>query len=376
MDILYKKRLEGEEKAYIENYKLRTNNNYEAINNNTALLLGKDFGENNIKLVYPGDKSGGLYRNEPQIPLLEFDNNNNVIFPNDIDVAQINTDNIQTYNNNELQLYKYVNIRDLTTSIHEMINCNLHIESDNGACLYLESDKDNVTESDVPHIVATQDDKGYGFSIIGNGSPNYVRFITGQNNNNTNGKFTFESAQLSANNPPMVPNFTGNIEIMTLEHNKVDLQQELRIQSANMPTTDDTNLMVWRSSNGRCAAVPRYENDYFVLEAATSTTTSSTFVDYLNDSITVANNGIYEITFSTDLRNTNGTNSAYCNFAFGALFSQELEVRNSTFAQAVSKTIILTLTSATSYAVRVQYRVSAGIAEIESAAVIVRRLSY
>lgn len=86
-------------------------------------------------------------------------------------------------------------------------NCDIHVQKDEYACIYLESDQDNFKESDVPVFLSTADGGVYGYEISMDGSGNQVTFTSGSKLNTTLGNFNFYSAQLTDPGAPDLPEF-------------------------------------------------------------------------------------------------------------------------------------------------------------------------
>lgn len=96
-------------------------------------------------------------------------------------------------------------------------NCDLHIQKNAGACIYVEADQNNgIGESQVPVFLSTSDGGGFGYNISMDGAGNQVTFTSGNAGNTTSGNFNFYSAQLVDPGTPNMPDFDTSTRIHTM----------------------------------------------------------------------------------------------------------------------------------------------------------------
>lgn len=111
----------------------------------------------------------------------------------------------------------------------------LHLQSDGDTCIYLQADRDNVTETDNPLLLATQDGGLQGMQI-GLTTDNELRFIQGAQADAINGFFEFWTQQMT-DNGDAPPSFSGGSRLMRLDNDEITSDRNL-----NLNTNDILNV--------------------------------------------------------------------------------------------------------------------------------------
>lgn len=203
-----------------------------------------------IELYYDNDSGfSGLRLNKNGIvfDLLTANNNTGeVIIP--IELNEIKTNILSPLDFDYIQITGDMDVIDKQIKITDDESApdrdtNLHITSNGSVSIYLEADRDNITESDVPFIVGTSDGGVSGFLITHGGSPNSLNFINGNTSANTNGDIRFYTGLLQNNASPSLPTFTSLDILFQIRNANLLCGRNLNLNNNSINNVEDIELM-------------------------------------------------------------------------------------------------------------------------------------
>lgn len=234
----------------------------------SKLIVGSDNQRNNLTLKYPGRLGGGgLYVNNPETPILEVDTNLNVlihgIIVEDIKFEDVETNILRTKDTGQVVHESYSIFEEAAKVVDKVLisedittnpsdnDAQIHISSIGSTRIFLESDTDNITETDLGFLYFSED-AGQTTHIIRGGNNEFL-YQTGTTAGPTGHRF--QTGAVSGQPKGSLPVYasttdlffmgsTGNISYNDLDMLGNDILNVATIsgQGGNLTINTDINL--------------------------------------------------------------------------------------------------------------------------------------
>lgn len=243
-------------------------------------------------------------------------------------------------------------------------NC-LHLQSNDDVCAYFQADRNNITETDNPFIVATQDGGIIGM-MIGLTATNDLIFIQGQDGDGTTGSFEFWTQEMT-DNGDAPPTFAAGARLLRIDNTNITASRDL-----DMDGNDILNI-----GNLFPPQIYSAENNVRV-----ASYTGSTRQNYVTLTQLIPVTGVYEVTFQCVTSKTSGNGDIFLEFLEDGIHLITGEPLNfygpnpSDVGAPVSFTFRRNLTQGVSYTWDLEYAHSApGTMSISNGSILVSRVN-
>lgn len=198
-----------------------------------------------------------------------------------------------------------------------MPNC-FHVQSNGNGCMWLQTDVDDGPSSDRPLFHMTKNGGNYGFSMgtSAQALPTTI-FIAGNTTANTNGFFSFSTAQLT-NNGNSVPTYSGISRLMQLSDVSMILERDLDMRNNDIVSVDNLTSSTITTPTYNITSSADQKALYSITGRAILANTDTVLIDWFDDKTTSRigfdqdfgifepAEGLYNITFNNNITTTTG----------------------------------------------------------------------